>query len=247
MTQYVSFVPFNLLINVLDLDAQPSISSFTSVDKQRSFYLPSLWFTLMLLVIRKLGKPMNKLRNSQSGFSALEVILIVVVIGILGAVGWYVMKQKNNNDSTANSSNPNTSQNSNNNSKEKSLDISDWGVKFSYTGVVQLTSYHVQQDFTYVNISSNELTTADSSCSAENGGIGGIARAKTDKAMQVPGPDFALTGAEYLQKHPDSAVQKGDYVYAYYLEDFSAPHGSMCKSPDSSQAVQTSNALKAAF
>lgn len=37
-----------------------------------------------------------KLSKNQSGFGVLELVLIIVVIGVLGAIGWYVVKQQNN-------------------------------------------------------------------------------------------------------------------------------------------------------
>lgn len=41
-----------------------------------------------------MGRPQNK----QSGFAALEAILIVVIIGIVGSTGWFVLNAKRNTD-----------------------------------------------------------------------------------------------------------------------------------------------------
>lgn len=38
---------------------------------------------------------MNKHRHNQSGFSAIELILIILVVGLLGTVGWLVYKTQN--------------------------------------------------------------------------------------------------------------------------------------------------------
>ena len=45
---------------------------------------------------------MGKLQN-QSGFSAVEGLLILVVVGILGFTGWYVLQAKSNADKSLNS------------------------------------------------------------------------------------------------------------------------------------------------
>jgi Tfp pilus assembly protein PilE len=44
---------------------------------------------------------MNKLKNNHSGFSALEVILVVIIIGLLGTVGWLVYKNHNKKTNAA--------------------------------------------------------------------------------------------------------------------------------------------------
>lgn len=41
---------------------------------------------------------MNKSHNNQSGFGVVELLLIVVIIGLIGFVGWYVHKAKQNTD-----------------------------------------------------------------------------------------------------------------------------------------------------
>ena len=45
---------------------------------------------------------MNKLKNfkkyNQNGFSVVEDLLVIIVIGIIGAVGFYVYKAKQNTD-----------------------------------------------------------------------------------------------------------------------------------------------------
>jgi uncharacterized protein HemX len=45
---------------------------------------------------------MKKLRG-QSGFSAVELVLIVVVIGVIAGVGFWVLKQRSANKQTDNS------------------------------------------------------------------------------------------------------------------------------------------------
>lgn len=57
---------------------------------------------------------MGKLRNDQKGFSVVEVILVLVIVILIGAVGWLVYKnhQKNTSTSTSSKTSTNTTQTS---------------------------------------------------------------------------------------------------------------------------------------
>lgn len=41
---------------------------------------------------------MGKRKHDENGFSAVEGLLILLIIGIIGFVGWYVMRAKNDTD-----------------------------------------------------------------------------------------------------------------------------------------------------
>jgi len=41
---------------------------------------------------------MKKLNRDQAGFSAVETILIIVIVAIVGFVGWFVYHSKQNSD-----------------------------------------------------------------------------------------------------------------------------------------------------
>lgn len=41
---------------------------------------------------------MTKLRNNQTGFSVVEAFLILVIVGLIGSVGWYVLNAQKNTD-----------------------------------------------------------------------------------------------------------------------------------------------------
>ncbi len=44
---------------------------------------------------------MNRIRNNESGFSAVELILVLLIISVLGAIGWLVYENQNKNPATA--------------------------------------------------------------------------------------------------------------------------------------------------
>ena|SRR5688500_12456392 len=81
---------------------------------------------------------MKSFKKNQSGFSAVEMLLVLAVVVILGAVGWYVWRSNNktDNDSKKSSPTPTTTlpEKSPTPSAEKKVkyaEIKEWGVKIS--------------------------------------------------------------------------------------------------------------------
>lgn len=52
---------------------------------------------------------MGKLKKNESGFSAVEVILVLVIVAMLGSVGWYVWSNRSKNITTNTSTSTNAS------------------------------------------------------------------------------------------------------------------------------------------
>lgn len=74
---------------------------------------------------------MKKLIKSQNGFSHIEALLISVIIGVIGSVGWYVIGQKNKDRAKSTIQTTNKKSESNNNSQNQQyLVIKEWNVKF---------------------------------------------------------------------------------------------------------------------
>jgi cytoskeletal protein RodZ len=48
---------------------------------------------------------MNKTSKNQNGFSHIEILLLVVIVGIIGFVGWYVLRSVSQADKNLNSAN----------------------------------------------------------------------------------------------------------------------------------------------
>ncbi len=66
------------------------------------------------------------MKTNQKGFSAVEVILVLVIVGLVAGFGWYVWQSKNKDDSkTANT----TSNESSTSESGKSLAITALGIK----------------------------------------------------------------------------------------------------------------------
>jgi len=55
----------------------------------------------------------NKLKQNESGFSAVEVVLVLIIVVLLGVVGWFVYKnQKKTSPSTSTATSPTPASNS---------------------------------------------------------------------------------------------------------------------------------------
>jgi len=83
-----------------------------------------------------------KRQEHQSGFGTVEMLLIVLVIGIVGAAGWLVYQH---NRPKATNAAPNTSQTSNPQTTTTTptqtttyFIINEWGVRAPYSGSLKL-------------------------------------------------------------------------------------------------------------
>ncbi len=99
---------------------------------------------------------MGKLRNNEKGFGTVEIILIVVIVALIGVVGWFVYKNHNKTTSTSTTtanttttkpttqtSTP-TPTTTNKPSEADSLTVKEWGVKVPLSKDISDLTYEVQ-------------------------------------------------------------------------------------------------------
>lgn len=79
-------------------------------------------------------------KTSQKGFSAIEAILVVLVIGLIVAVGWLVWDKQNSVNKAANDSS--TSEEA---QDAAAVAITEWGIKLNTTHANELT-YEVSDE-----------------------------------------------------------------------------------------------------
>ena len=72
---------------------------------------------------------MSKLVQFERGFSTLEAMLILVIVGLIGFIGWYVYQSKNNTTSTYNAVQASSTITSNG-QNSAFFDLKELGVKF---------------------------------------------------------------------------------------------------------------------
>lgn len=161
------------------------------------------------------SKPLN-----QKGFTALETVLIIVVLAVIGGAGYYVYHQnhKTKTAQTQNSASKTdstaSSQASKPASKTKYLSIKEWGVQAPVTNGDTLTYKFDSGSQATAMIISQKLS---QNYDCKTYGAGGISRYKgTD-----PASDSGLTAksgqtvAQYAQTASLTYKHLGDYYYFF--------------------------------
>lgn len=192
---------------------------------------------------------MGSLNNRQSGFGAVGIILIILVVGVIAASGAFVVSRHNKHDASAASntaaptppplppsavSNPVTTS-----PVTSSVAISEWGIKAPYSGSLAL-SYVMSTDGTSASFSSSQLSKLSADCVGRGGAIKRYAA--NDKVSVYADDPTADTATTYFAKADSSTyAHVGGYYYTF-LHDQAA-----CGDITVTSAVhaQTNDAVKA--
>lgn len=153
---------------------------------------------------------MNK---KQSGFAVLESLLILIIITVIGGVGWYAVHTKHQTDKILAQSEK-TSQSTPVNSKnsaQKYLNIKEWSVRVPYSGSDTYTYRYDSAHPDSLEIQSGEL--ADKyNCSEEGAGIMGRFLPTDQIGLGVDGDP---TAQQYAKDNPGTYFKVGDYYYSW--------------------------------
>ena len=173
---------------------------------------------------------MGKNRRAESGFGAIEVVVIVLILIIVGMVGWYVLTHnkddsKNNaNQSTNSNQTADWSQKSNND--QPALAISNWGVEVPNAGEKFSLEAGSSSSY-YIN-----LTTSVPSCPKTI--VGSINRERPDDVVteeDFPSGPAGKTWKEVM--HGNGTVTLGGYIYWFQ------PPQAACSGSDEDAAKQS--------
>lgn len=154
--------------------------------------------------------------KNQKGFTALEAILIIVIIAVVGFAGWYVYKANNKKDDNKTT----TSQQANNTDgskqepakeNKKTLSIKEWGVQAQYASDQNLV-YRINEAGSAFFSSTELKAQGGAGCSEENGGGGAIQRLKPTDGTYVDGEGPT---AEEAAKTSSDFKKVGDYYYRF--------------------------------
>jgi hypothetical protein len=185
----------------------------------------------------------------QKGFSVVEGLLIVVIAGMLGGVGWYVWHSQKQVDKTysqtANGSAVPSKKIAETTTAPASSSvgyfvIKEWDVRAKYSGNLSLEYAQYKTDANEISLSSSQLDSAGGLCKVNlstDPGFGGIIdRYKsTDKyIIKELAQDSGKTAAQYA-----ATLKQGDYGHVgdyYYF--YIAPQAA-CSESQSGQDVQT--------
>lgn len=83
-----------------------------------------------------------KTKQDEHGFSALEGLLILIIVGLIGFVGWYIWsnRAKPSENATTSQNAPTASQNQ---TVQDTLVIKEWGVKLPLNATLKQATYKI--------------------------------------------------------------------------------------------------------
>ncbi|HEX5448017.1 MAG TPA: hypothetical protein VFW90_02335 [Candidatus Saccharimonadales bacterium] len=193
---------------------------------------------------------MNK---TQKGFAALEGLLILIIIAIIGGTGWYVWHSKNQTDNTLDraasqettASNKKESTNATESAPgQKYLVITQWGVKAKNPQGLTL-EYKIDKNTAV--FTSKELVSASGGKSCDGGSIW---RVLPTDMVPFEGPPDEVTAQQYIDdtKNDSSFSQNysklGQYYYIYRGEQGACSDGSEIQNLQSQTEQAVADLLK---
>ena len=201
---------------------------------------------------------MKHFKINQKGFSAVEGLLVIIIVLLIGFIGYYVWHTQKQTNKTYNSS-ANAAQPSTKNPSPKKaspatyMTIKEWGVRAPYSGTLTL-EYAVQTASSSAlpdtaGFSSMQLDTSSSTCKAndEQNGISAVGifdryQSGQEYLIGDDAEDSGQTAAQYA-----ATLSKSDYGHVgnyYYF--YTGPQAT-CATDQASQNVfdQTKAAVKA--
>ncbi len=191
---------------------------------------------------------MYKYSKNENGFSAVETILIVVIVILIGVVGWLAYKDHSktttNYVATTSSNNSITTKKSPSmpasTSNIKYLTISQWGVRAPYTSTDTL-SYIMSNANLAIIVSKN--MSDNYGCTGTNNlpsGAGGISRNVADNTAQVM-TTTPETYAQLAQQDPTDYKQVGSYVYGFTRDQAACSNQTLAGTPGETAQVNAEN------
>lgn len=158
----------------------------------------------------------NKLSTHQKGFTVVEGLLILVIVGIIGGVGWYVIGQKNKDQGKSTNQTTNKKSESNNNSQNQQyLVVKEWKVKLkvdSSLGKITYAQYSNDPNNQIV-LNSDLQKTLPLTCQSDTSGWG-IARIKTSELNEFEKGLPSVGGYSYKRIYPPMGCEQATAIMA---------------------------------
>lgn len=152
------------------------------------------------------------MRKRQAGFTAVEAIMIVLVVLALAAGGWYIWQKKATDSKSSASTTETTAQTneekaSGDEDADAYITIKEWGVRFKLDGTTKDGYYAIKENEpNYAFVSLKSLT--DPECAPNKTSVGLFTRFQKDDVDPISGqPYLDLVGAD--------AKKVGNYYYFF--------------------------------
>lgn len=179
----------------------------------------------------------TKSQHIQTGFGAVEAILMIVIIGILGFAGWYVYHATKNTDKTYNSASVSSNSSPKPAKSVKATSsgaiqpvaavnyftLTQWHVRAAYSGALTLQYSPNSSNAADMDVSSTQLNAGGPSiCTTAAGAAGYIGRYLPTDDIPTEGPP-AETAQAYVSQDfaasnstPPAYAKVGGYYYIYF-------------------------------
>lgn len=151
---------------------------------------------------------MGKLNSNQKGFSVVEVILVIVIVGLLAVVGWFVYNRSNDKGPSS-VTNTQTSATTPSNTTTKTdlskyLVIKEWAVKIPLNSDVAGLTYTIGSN----NVATFRTNALDDASMENCGGSNSIAVAR-GKATDIPPNETDSTESNFKDYY-EAAIKNDD-------------------------------------
>jgi len=187
---------------------------------------------------------------TQKGFTAIEAILIVIVLAILGGTGYYIYSANKKANSTYSSAaqasqsnakfsakkNPKSAKNTS--STQQYFTIKEWAVKAPYTiGPPLLYTFTKDAGPNVAYISTQDLANADTKCAQSGGGdVERVAATEHYSDTDAPADNSSPTAQQYASTLNNADYgHVGNYYYFYRHPQGLCGSGNPSNPADSSQ------------
>lgn len=104
------------------------------------------------------------MKISRKGFSTVEILIALLIIGLIGGAGWYIWKINYKTAESGGTTTQTSSTTPATNAGDNYLTIKEWGVRFSVSDEVPYYEFDTENDLNRINVYStkyNNLTNAN--------------------------------------------------------------------------------------
>ncbi|HSW36811.1 MAG TPA: hypothetical protein VLG37_00375 [Candidatus Saccharimonadales bacterium] len=149
------------------------------------------------------------IKKSQDGFGAIEVVLVIVVVGLIAFAGWYMWHSKKNPATNAGTSQATGSSSSS--SASSFLEIPEFGIKLKTSADISDLYYSYKQVSPYPQalLASRSLEKLDPNCAADKSSQS-LVTYYTDPKAQTETEGGTSTNAE---AYPNATKIDNKYFY----------------------------------
>ena len=172
---------------------------------------------------------MQKLKNNEKGFGTVEAILLVVIVILIGAVGYLVYKNHHNVTTkvvtvTKTVTSPSKATSNNKTPAQQYLTITAWGVRIPQPSgdTLSVSAQTCDQpgdtvlSGCYVVVNSQDLAKTVGSCTANvSGKVGYFYKMGTDDNYSASNGSGYTPVAQWAAQNPGQYTQIGNYYYAF--------------------------------